>query len=92
MKGFDKIKKDIRVKPQSKAGPRLLEAAVKLHKAGETRQAEDLYLRAIESGFHHEIAFSNLGVIYKNANRQKDAEDIYRRAIGINPRYGDAHE
>ena len=47
----------------------LLEKAVKLHKGGQIAEAEIFYLQAIEAGFHHEIAFSNLGVIYKNTNR-----------------------
>ena len=51
-------------------GSQLLEAAVKSHKAGNIENAESLYLDAINCGFCHEIAFSNLGVIYKNTNRQ----------------------
>ena len=49
----------------TKNGAELLEAAVRAHKAGDIKNAEALYLEAIKSGFHHEIAFSNLGLIYK---------------------------
>ena len=64
----------------SQSGPKLLEAAVRAHKKGDIKNAESLYLNAIESGFHHEIAFSNLGVIYKTTNR-KEKQSPYMNVL-----------
>ena len=75
----------------SKNGPQLLEAAVRAHKKGDTTNAETLYIDAINSGFHHEIAFTNLGVIYKNSDRKEKAIAIYERAIAKNPNFADAY-
>ncbi|KZR89235.1 Demethylrebeccamycin-D-glucose O-methyltransferase [Synechococcus sp. MIT S9509] len=91
MAGFKKSEPNTKKKKISKNGPQLLEAAIKAHKAGDIKNAEALYLNAIDSGFHHEIAFSNLGVIYKNTNRSKEAVSIYERAVAANPNYADSH-
>ena len=54
----------------TKNGPQLLKSALRAHKAGDIANAEAQYLNTINSGFHHEIAFTNLGVIYKNTGRK----------------------
>ena len=91
MAGFGNSTPNTNKQKISKNGPQLLEAAVRAHKSGDITNAETLYLNAINSGFHHEIAFSNLGVIYKNTNRQKEAVSIYKRAISSNPNFADAY-
>ncbi len=73
------------------SGSATLEAAVKAHKAGDVESAERLYQQAISSGFSHQIAFSNLGVIYKNSGRPKQAIDCYRKALHIYPGFADAY-
>ncbi|MDB4590010.1 tetratricopeptide repeat protein, partial [bacterium] len=86
MEGFGEQKENTRnIQSTNIIGPQLLEKAVKLHQGGQIAKAETFYLQAIEAGFHHEIAFSNLGVIYKNTNRIKEATEIYKRAILSNP-------
>ena len=75
----------------SKAGAKALESAVAAHKAGDIEKAETLYVKAISLGFHHEIAFSNLGVIYRYTDRHKEAVEAYRKAISISPRFTDAY-
>ena len=57
----------------SKNGPQLRKAAFRAHTTGDINNAEKLYLNAINGGFHHEVVFSNLGVIYKNTGRAKKA-------------------
>ena len=69
----------------------LLESAVQAHKEGDIKEAEVLYLNAIKSGCRNEIAFSNLGVIYKNTNRLQEAIETYNCAISINPKFADAY-
>ena len=73
MGGFGISTSDTNKRKISKNGPQLLEAAVRAHKTGDITSAEALYLNAINSGFHHEIAYSNLGVIYKNTGRKEKA-------------------
>ncbi len=75
----------------SKNGPQLLEAAVRAHQTGDIKNAEMLYLAAINSGFNHEIAYSNLGVIYKNTGRREKAVEVYEHAIAINPSFASAY-
>ena len=91
MAGFGKITPSPNNKKGSKNGPQLLEAAVRAHKIGDIQNAEALYQKVINSGFHHEAAFSNLGVIYKNSGREEKAIAIYERAITQNPNFADAY-
>ena len=91
MAGFGKETSKKNKQQVPKNGSQLMKAAVKAHKSGNIKNAESLYLDAIDSGFCHEIAFSNLGVIYKNTNRKKEAVSIYKRAISINPNFADAY-
>ena len=91
MTGFGKSKPSTNEQKISKNGSQLLESAVKAHKAGDVKNAEALYQNAINIGFSHEIAFSNLGIIYKNAGRKEEAVSMYKRAISINPRFAEAY-
>ena len=90
MGGFGISTSDTNKRKISKNGPQLLEAAVRAHKTGDITSAEALYLNAINSGFHHEIAYSNLGVIYKNTGRKEKALAIYELATAKNPNFADA--
>ena len=72
-------------------GPQLLESALRTHNTGDITNAETLYLNAINSGFHHEIAFANLGVIYQITGRKEKALAIYKRAVAKNPNFADAY-
>lgn len=76
---------------RSKLASTLMQKAVALHKSGRLSDAEQLYIRALDSGLHHEALFSNLGVIYKSTNRYDLAIDIYERAISLNPGFADAY-
>lgn len=92
MAGFGS-KKSQQPKPSSQIHPgaKSLEAAVRRHKEGALADAERLYRKAIESGFTHPIAFSNLAVIYKQTNRHQEAISCYTKAIAIHPEFADAH-
>ena len=91
MAEFENIAPNTNKQKISKNGPQLLKAAVRAHKTGDIENAEVLYLNTINSGFHHEIAFSNLGVIYKNTGRKGKAIAIYKRAIAKNPNFASAY-
>ena len=72
-------------------GGHLLREAIEAHRANKIHIAEELYLRVIKSGYRSEITYSNLGVIYKNTNRQEEALKLYRKSISINPEYSEAY-
>ena len=91
MAGFGDRKTNSDEHKNSENGPQLLEAAVMAHKSGDIKKAETLYIDTLNSGFLHEIAFSNLGVIYTKTNRQAEAISVYKRAISSNPRFADAY-
>ena len=91
MAGFGNSTQKTKKQTILKNGPQLLEAAVRAHKTGDIINAESLYLKIINSGFHHEIAFSNLGVIYKTTGRREKAIAIYERAIAENQNFVDAY-
>ncbi|QNJ12307.1 tetratricopeptide repeat protein [Synechococcus sp. M16.1] len=91
MAGFGNSNPNTKKQKIPKNGPQLLEAAIGAHKTGDITKAEALYLNAINSGFHHEIAFSNLGIIYKNTGRKEKALTIYKRAVAKNPNFADAY-
>ena len=91
MKGFGTNNRKKNKQNLAKNSLQLLGEAVTAHKKGDLENAESLYLKVINSGFPHEIALSNLGVIYKNTGRQKEAISIYKQAISTNPLYADAY-
>ena len=91
MTGFGNKTHNTNKQKITKNGPQLLESALRAHKTGDITNAEALYLNAINSGFHHEIAFSNLGVIYQNTGRKEQALAIYKRAVAKNPNFADAY-
>ena len=91
MAGFGNNNPNTKKQKIPKNGPQLLDAAVRAHKTGDITNAEALYLNAISSGFHHEIAFSNLGVIYKNTGRKEKALAIYELAVAKNPNFADTY-
>ena len=91
MAGFANKTPNINKKKIAKNGFQLLEAAIRAHKTGDIKNAEQLYQNAINSGCNNEIAFSNLGVIYQNTGRKDKALAVYKRAIDKNPNFADAH-
>ena len=91
MAGFGNKTPNTNKKKIAMNGPQLLEAAIRAHTTGDITNAEVLYLNAINCGFHHETAFSNLGIIYKKTGREKKAIAVYKRAIAKNPNFADAH-
>ena len=81
MEGFGSSNRTEIKRKDAKKGAKLLESAIKAHKTGDIGNAETLYKRAIDTGFKHEIAYSNLGIIYKDTGRIKEAISIYEQAI-----------
>ena len=54
-------------------------------------EAELSIRKAIEINPNFEMAYLNLGTIFKDLGKLKDAEFSYRKAIEINPNYADAY-
>ena len=91
MAGFGKNSPNTKKQKIIKNGSKFLEEAIKAHQAGDIIKAEALYLNTINSGVHNATAFSNLGVIYKNSGRYKEAIGVYKRAISSNPKFAEAY-
>ena len=67
------LKVTLRIQTSKKSyqnGPKLLEAG-SAHKIGDIKNAESLYLNSINSGFEHEVAFSNLELFTKRPIEKK---------------------
>lgn len=59
--------------------------------AGRFSEARDCIEKAIALGAHHAGHFMNLGAICDALKDREGAEAAYRKAIDINPRYGDPY-
>jgi tetratricopeptide (TPR) repeat protein len=58
---------------------------------GPTEDAISLYRKAIALDSHAAGALVNLGTIFFNTQKWKEAEDFYRRAVEADPEYALAH-
>ncbi|HPN72734.1 MAG TPA: tetratricopeptide repeat protein [Candidatus Omnitrophota bacterium] len=58
-------------------------------KTGQQKEAEKLYIRALEARPHKE-AYNNLGNIYSRSGRTEEAALMYEKALGIDPGYAKA--
>ncbi len=63
-----------------------------LCKSGKLKEADEHFLKAIESPFYQtpEVALTNAGNCVSKVPNNERARDYYRRALEFNPRYSDA--
>ena len=61
-----------------------------LHKSGKKHQALDAMRKSVELNFGDSEAHNNLGVVYQEINKFKEAEKSYRQALIIKPNYAEA--
>jgi Flp pilus assembly protein TadD len=52
--------------------------------------ALDYYLKAQQSSPFHIQVLNDLGTCYDNLGRKQEAENAYRKALALNPRFTDA--
>ncbi|KZR87471.1 tetratricopeptide repeat protein [Synechococcus sp. MIT S9508] len=57
----------------------------------ETAKAEKAYEKIIKSGCYHSEAFFNLGAIYYESGRLKQALNLYQKIISVKPNLAHAH-
>ena len=66
--------------------PVMLTEALRHHRAGHLREAEQLYRQILKSDPHHSDALHLLGLLAYQIGRNDAAEDLIRRAIAFNGR------
>lgn len=64
---------------------------VLMHQLGQSDAGEKLILAALETNPGYIDAISNLGNIYVESERYREAAEVYQRAISIKPDFIDAH-
>jgi tetratricopeptide (TPR) repeat protein/glycosyltransferase involved in cell wall biosynthesis len=72
-------------------GEGLFERAVRLHLAGNRRDAMTAYREVLQSSDAHAPACNNLGTLLAQQGELDEAQRLFSRAIEIQPDYGEAH-
>ena len=65
--------------------------AVRFHKQGKLKEAEQLYRSILKVNPNHLDSINNLGIILHNHFKFDEAEVIFRKAIKIKPDYAEAY-
>jgi protein O-GlcNAc transferase len=65
--------------------------AIQRHRAGQLREAEQLYRQVLAQRPNHPASLHYLGVIALQTGQSHQAIDLIRRAIEIKPNYAEAH-
>jgi tetratricopeptide (TPR) repeat protein len=68
-----------------------LETAVQYHRAGNLRQAEQLYHAALQVDPNHPVVVCLLGSLARQQGKNEQAIDLLRRATLLKPDYIEAH-
>ena len=69
----------------------LIQKAFEFHSEGKILEATKYYEYFLNQGFTDHRVFSNYGVILENIGKLKEAEQMQRKAIKINPQFASAH-
>ncbi len=77
--------------PSNPSKEQIIKQAIQFHLKGNISEATKYYQYCISQGFLDHRVFSNYGVILKNLGKLKEAEISTRKAIQLNPDFGDAH-
>lgn len=65
--------------------------ALAFHAQGDLSRAESAYNQAIKAGYVNESILSNLGVVYQNSGKPKQAIKLYKKALEINPNHSGSY-
>ena len=63
-----------------------------LRKSGRFEEAEKFYIQALERQSHDEVIYFNLGRVYLDMKRWKNAIAAADRALAINPEFAEARK
>ncbi len=93
MKGFgiSQNSKKGKNKPRKLSKEQIVNHAFNFHRQGNITESAKYYQYFINQGFKDHIVFSNYGSILRNLGKPKEAENLYRQAIELNPNFADAH-
>lgn len=69
----------------------IFEEALLLDEQGDTRQARQQYLKAVEEDDSRADAYCNLGIIESQEGNYPKAIDYFTRCLKLNPRHYEAH-
>ncbi|RPH50431.1 MAG: tetratricopeptide repeat protein [Desulfobacteraceae bacterium] len=69
----------------------LYEQALQMQNEGRLAQAETLYMKVLEIDPRHLAAMNNLGVVYMNQNKYKQAIGSFNEALNVRHDYVKAH-
>ena len=75
--------------------PRLVDAQANLgcllHQSGRLKDAERVYVGALQANGEQAVLYYNLGVLLEDMNRRSDALEAYRSAVAADPTFADCH-
>ena len=89
MKGFGDLYKD-KKKKNKPPTEQIINQAIQLHLQGNITEASKYYKQLINQGCNNPSVFSNYGAILYGLGKLQDAENLFRKAIELNPNLADA--
>jgi len=89
--GKDKSKNRKKSIDAKKSIQQIVNKAINLHLNGNISEASKYYQYCITLGINDHRVYSNYGAIYKDIGKLKEAEDLTRKAIKINPYFVNAY-
>jgi predicted O-linked N-acetylglucosamine transferase (SPINDLY family) len=78
--------------PSQSSSYTAIEAALKIHRNGNLRDAEAVYRRVLETEPNNPDALHLLGLIESQSGRRQNGLELIRRAIALNPSAADYHD
>ncbi len=64
---------------------KILQKALKLQQSGNFLQAEEIYMSVLKENEENPDAWNNMGLLYYETGRPKEAIDFFNRAVSIQP-------
>jgi len=89
----EEIKQNITIttKTSKLSKEEIIKQAFKFHLQGNIKEAARCYEYFIKNGFIDHRVFTNYGNIFRDLDKLTEAEQLYRKAIEINPNYANAY-
>ncbi|WP_269623978.1 protein arginine N-methyltransferase [Prochlorococcus marinus] len=88
------IKENISISTNTLSKPskeQIIKQAFKFHQQGNISEATKYYQYFINEEFKDHRVFSNYGAILEGLGKLEEAENMYRKAIELNPNFTEAH-
>ncbi|AIQ98129.1 tetratricopeptide repeat protein [Prochlorococcus sp. MIT 0801] len=91
---LEKIKENMHINTHTSSNPSketIITKAFQFHSEGNISEASKYYQYFINQGFKDHRVFSNYGSILKDLGKSKEAANLLRKAITINPKFAAGH-